>query len=76
MNGNETVADDVEVTVEENETAADGDEVALDPEARFRRAMAWVTDRARAEDRTEEIMEALFAVIVNVGDDIGEDLGL
>jgi hypothetical protein len=64
MTGNEVaveaVASEDEVTVEE--TAGD-----------FRRVMAWVTDHACAEGREEEVMEALFAVIVNVGDHDGED---
>jgi hypothetical protein len=48
------------------------DEIA----APFRRAMAAVTELACAEGREGEVMEALFAVIVGVGDDDGEDLGL
>ncbi len=42
----------------------------------FRRVMASVTDQACAEGREGEVMEALFAVIVGVGDNDGEDLGL
>jgi hypothetical protein len=42
-------------------------------EADFRQVMAWVTEHACAEGREGEVMEALYDVVVGVGDDEGED---
>ena len=67
MNRNETAP--------EADAGAEMDEATVEKiEAEFRRVMAWVADLAVTEGREEEIMEALFAVIVNVGDHDGEDL--
>ena len=70
MNSNET-------SVEANAGAdvdADMDEAtAAKVEADFRRVMARVTDQAVTEGREEEVLAALFEVIVNVGDHDGED---
>lgn len=72
MNGDEASADEDEVTDEKDE-----DEITVEEyEASFRKVMAWATELACARGWQEAIMEALFAVIVNVDDDIGESLGL
>ena len=70
MNGDDAVADEDDVTDEEDEVTV------AEYEAKFRRVMAWATELACARGWQEAIMEALFGVIVNVDDDIGESLGL
>ena len=55
-----------------NGTTFETDELG-NTDAVFRRVMAWATERACAEDRECEVMEALYDVLIGVVDHDGED---
>jgi hypothetical protein len=44
-----------------------------DVEAEFRRVMAYATERACTDGLEEDVMAALFGVLVGVGEDDGGD---